>query len=267
MCESVDPDEPCGPPGESHVADSWSALGRGFSRRSLLLAAPVAAGVAVSMPAGTAHARAVPLRIYRGNRSRREVALSFDAGADRGNAEGILDLLGEHGITASFGMTGPWVRRNPDLAQRVANEGHHLINHSMTHRSFVRGGPGGRALTGRERFWELDQADAVYQEIMGVSSKPWFRPPFLALTWRGAQDCADRGYDHIAMCTRDSLGWKRIPKQYVIERCVGVAANGASMMFHVGKASTDFRALPGVIAGIAGRGFRMVSVKDIVRVE
>src|SRR3954454_19935507 len=48
----------------------------------------------------------------RGSGDRPEIALTFDAGADRGNAEQILDVLDQYGIKASFGMTGHWAKEN-----------------------------------------------------------------------------------------------------------------------------------------------------------
>jgi len=50
------------------------------------------------------------------------VALTFDAGADRGYAEPILDTLGKQGVPASFGMTGQWAEKNPDLVRRMVAE-------------------------------------------------------------------------------------------------------------------------------------------------
>ena len=72
-----------------------------------------------------------------GTSGRQEIALTFDAGADRGYAEEILDLLQAEGITASFGMMGRWAEANPDLLQRMVDEGHMLFNHSWSHPSFT----------------------------------------------------------------------------------------------------------------------------------
>lgn len=66
-----------------------------------------------------------------------EVALTFDAGADRGYAEAILDTLDEYGIKASFGITGHWAEENPDLVARMVEDGHMVFNHTWTHRSFT----------------------------------------------------------------------------------------------------------------------------------
>ena len=60
------------------------------------------------------------------------VALTFDAGADRGYAEDILDTLADAHIPATFGMTGQWASAYPELVQRMAADGHMLINHTRT---------------------------------------------------------------------------------------------------------------------------------------
>ena len=65
------------------------------------------------------------------------VMLTFDAGADRGYAEDILDTLAEEHVVASFGITGNWAKANPDLVRRMAADGHLVFNHTLDHRSFT----------------------------------------------------------------------------------------------------------------------------------
>jgi peptidoglycan/xylan/chitin deacetylase (PgdA/CDA1 family) len=61
------------------------------------------------------------------------VALTFDDGPDPGNTPKLLDLLGEHGIKATFSLVGWRARDNPDLVHRIAAEGHTVANHSWQH--------------------------------------------------------------------------------------------------------------------------------------
>ena len=67
----------------------------------------------------------------------RSIALTFDAGSDRGFAAQILDTLKANGIHATFGMTGQWAQKNADLVKRMVIEGHVLINHSWDHPDFT----------------------------------------------------------------------------------------------------------------------------------
>ncbi len=73
--------------------------------------------------------------IFRGNTNRKMVAFTFDAGADVGYTESILNTLKNNGIKSSFGLTGEWTEKNPSQTRRIANEGHELINHTLKHNS------------------------------------------------------------------------------------------------------------------------------------
>src|SRR5262249_56250089 len=116
-------------------------------------------GLRPPLPAAQSYAGA-PI-VSQGVRSRRSVALTFDAGADRGYAELILNVLKDRGVRASFGMTGLWARQNPDLVQRMATEGHQLMNHSWDHSSFTGLSTRTRAQTPAERWSQLDRPEAL----------------------------------------------------------------------------------------------------------
>ena len=45
----------------------------------------------------------------------------------------ILNVLKEKEVTASFFITGDFVKRFPDLTIRLANDGHVICNHSYSH--------------------------------------------------------------------------------------------------------------------------------------
>jgi hypothetical protein len=237
-----------------------------LSRRNLLLGGLPALGSAATFGAhATGSTPPVARQIYWGNRTRREVAITINADTGARGMGLVLDTLGENGITASFGLTGRWVKAHPLLSQRIVNEGHHLISHSMTHRSFTRGGPGGTALPRNQRWWELDQSEATFQDIVGVGAKPWFRPPYTSTNWSVARDCYLRGWDMIAMRSIDGLGWMRYPWQFVRTRCLNTARNGTIYLFHVGLGSTDPQALGPIIKGLQSRGYGMGSVPWVIR--
>src|SRR4029077_6018040 len=105
------------------------------------------------------------------------VALTFDAGADRGYAEYILELLQEQRIPAGFGITGLWAKANPDLVKRMAADGHLIINHTLDHRSFTGVSDQLGGLSATKRRAELDDADAIIAPLLGHSTKPWYRLP------------------------------------------------------------------------------------------
>src|SRR5690606_28095448 len=97
------------------------------------------------------------------------MVLTFDAGADRGYAGEILDILAAEDIRASFGMTGPWAVDNMDLVARMVNEGHHVMNHSWSHPHFPE-------LSSEERIEEVRSLETLLRDELGVELRPYFRP-------------------------------------------------------------------------------------------
>src|SRR4051794_29865868 len=205
----------------------------------------------------------VSLRVDRGPTECNAINLSFDAGADRGYAEMILDVLRDEKVPASFGMTGLWAQQNADLIQRMSEEGHELINHTWAHRSFT-GFSAGRPLGVAERRMDLDRTEELLVGMTGRSTKPMFRPPYGDLNDGALKDVADAGYDYTIMWTIDSLGWNHLGAAGIIQRCLSRAEPGAIILMHVGIESEDGPALHTLIAGLRERGFALVNITDLL---
>lgn len=63
------------------------------------------------------------------------VYLTLDEGYENGFTAAILDVLKEKQCPAVFFVTMPYVKENPQLVQRMIDEGHVLGNHSVNHPS------------------------------------------------------------------------------------------------------------------------------------
>lgn len=199
-----------------------------------------------------------------GESGRREIALTFDAGADRGYAEGILDLLQAEGIQASFGIMGQWAQENPDLLQRMIDEGHMLFNHSWTHASFTGVTTQAAPLTTEERWQELQLTEQAVLEVSGYQLQPWFRPPYGDYDEQSLRDLAAIGYTKVLLwsCdTRDSLG---ATAQEILDNCIYTAQPGRIVLMHVGGQSEAYAALPTAIAYLREQGFTFVRADRIL---
>lgn len=69
-------------------------------------------------------------------RTDQKVYLTFDNGYENGNTPAILDTLKDKNVRAVFFVTAQYVKENPDLIQRMIDEGHIIGNHSYHHPSF-----------------------------------------------------------------------------------------------------------------------------------
>lgn len=64
-----------------------------------------------------------------------KVYLTFDEGYENGYTPAILDTLKEKNVSAVFFVTSQFAKKNPQLVQRMIDEGHAVGNHSVTHPS------------------------------------------------------------------------------------------------------------------------------------
>lgn len=64
-----------------------------------------------------------------------EIHLTFDQGYEMGYTSKILDVLKEKGAKATFFLTGHYIETEPELIQRMIDEGHTLGNHGNKHLS------------------------------------------------------------------------------------------------------------------------------------
>jgi peptidoglycan-N-acetylglucosamine deacetylase len=202
--------------------------------------------------------------LIRGPATRRAVALTFDAGADRGFAEQILDTLAKEGVRAGFGMTGQWAHQHGDLVKRMGAEGHVFINHTFSHRSFTGLSTTSAPMPQAMRFSELDQTEEIIKSITGLTTKPYFRPPYGDYDASVNRDVGLRGYSSNVLWTVDSRGWMGLSAAEIAQRCLGLAEPGAIYVFHVGAASQDAQALPAVIAGLRSQGYEIVQFSSFL---
>ncbi len=181
--------------------------------------------------------------------------LTFDAGADRGYAEDILDTLAAAHVVASFGITGDWAKANADLVRRMAADGHLVFNHTLDHRSFTGVSDSLGGLSAAARRAELDDADAIIAPLIGHSTRPFYRLPYGDDDAHVAADVAADGYTRKIGWTVDSQGWRGLQSTDILARCMKLAGPGALYVFHVGRESQDGIALPRVIDGLREKGF------------
>ena len=203
---------------------------------------------------------------YYGDSGRREIALTFDLGSDRGYTEQVLDFLAERGILASFGMTGRWADENPDLVRRIAADGHMLFNHTWSHCSFTGASQPECQLTSEERLDEIRRTEDVIREITGgYDTRPYFRPPYGDTDDASLRDVLAAGYHITVMWTCDTLGWKQATPAEIVQRCAGTAEPGGILLLHVGSDGTDQEALPFLVDQLTADGYAFVTVEQILQ--
>ena len=108
---------------------------------------------------------------YLGDTGEKVLYLTFDAGYENGCTAQILDVLKAHRAPAAFFLVGNYLERNPELVQRMVDEGHTVGNHTWSH-------PDMSKIADRDAFArELGKVEEKYKEITGQELERYYRPP------------------------------------------------------------------------------------------
>lgn len=73
--------------------------------------------------------------IAMGNNEEKYVYLTFDEGYEAGYTSKLLDILKENNVKATFFITAHYLNTQPELVQRMIDEGHIVGNHTVNHKS------------------------------------------------------------------------------------------------------------------------------------
>jgi len=204
--------------------------------------------------------------LLNGGPNPKEIALTFDAGADAGYAGDILDLLRDEGIKASFGMTGQWAEANPDLVRRMVDEGHMLFNHTWDHGSLTGANTGLPAQTAEQVAKQIGDTEAVVIDLTGYDMKPYFRPPYGDYDETSLGYLAANGYYITVWWTCDTRGWDGWDAAKITGYCTTNIKNHEIILLHVGAgAPGDYESLPGMIAFFRDEGYAFVTVEEMLQ--
>lgn len=179
------------------------------------------------------------------------VYLTFDQGYENGNTPAILDALARNGVKATFFVTGAYVKNNPELVRRTAEEGHVVGNHTLNHPSL----PG--LVDDHEAFEsELAETARLYREVTGREMAHVMRPPMGEYSARSLWLTQRLGYESVfwGFAHRDWIVDDQPPVDVTVQRILGGSHPGAIFLLH-GVSSSDTQALDAAIKGLRAQGY------------
>ncbi len=185
-----------------------------------------------------------------------QVNLSFDVQGDPAQLMKILDILDQYGVRTTFFMQGEWMEQYPEATQEIARRGHELGNHSWTHLNFSE-------MTAEEVAKELNDTEALAQELTGQTTKPYFRPPFGSRSTVSLQTAFEQGYTTI-IWTYGADEWREgATAQTIFDNVYGNKAPGALYYTHTDR-QIIIDALPRIIEAFQADGFKLVTAGEIL---
>lgn len=196
--------------------------------------------------------RLVP--IYYVETNEKKVAFSFDASWGAERTEKIIEILRENELKTTFFLTGFWVEAYPEYVKLIAREGHEIGNHTLTH-------PHLNNLTAEEIRSELEKVEQMIEQVSGQKTI-LFRPPFGEYSNKVIETASELGYKSVQWSI-DSLDWKNLTKEEIVERVTSRAHKGAIILFHNnGLYTAD--ALPGIIDHYRRHKYTIVPVSELL---
>jgi peptidoglycan/xylan/chitin deacetylase (PgdA/CDA1 family) len=197
--------------------------------------------------------------------SRHVVALTFDAGANADAVTSILATLQRYGVSATFFLTGNFVRDFAAAARSIAAAGERIGDHTISH----------PYLTQLTDAAVREQIIGAAQQIIAVTGEtpaPLFRFPYGDADARTIALVNQAGYVPVRW-TVDTLGWEgtagHISTAVVAARVLAALRPGEIVLMHVGSnpddhTTFDADALPQVITELRALGYSFVTLDVLI---
>lgn len=200
----------------------------------------------------------------RGSAEFRLIALTFDDGPNPEYTPLILDTLRAEGIHATFFLVGREVEQYPELARRIAEEGHEIGSHTYSHKNMM-------GLATHSMQQEIARAEDAIARVCGEAPR-LFRPPRGLYDERLLEALRVRGYA-MALWSISSMDWTEASQSSMVHRLTRVVRNGDVILFHDnggivgnrgGSRTNTVHALPKVIHSLRNRGFGFATVSQLM---
>lgn len=186
------------------------------------------------------------------------IALTFDDGPHAVHTPRLLDILKAKNVKATFYVLGRLVETYPDIAKRIVAEGHEIANHTWSHPSLNKLG----AATVKR---EMDRTTAVIQKVTGVTPTT-MRPPYGATNARLNKRMDEEFGLKVIMWSVDPLDWKHRNAARITKEILEKTQPGGIVLAHdIHKTTID--AMAGTIDGLKAKGFRFVTVEQLLAME
>lgn len=194
--------------------------------------------------------------VYSVKTEEKVLSLTFDISWGEKMAPKVLDVLKQHGVKATFFLSGPWSKHHQDLVLRIKEEGHEIQSHGQAHVNFSGLGREGTARN-------IQAAHAILADL--TATKPrYIRPPNGDFNEISLQATREVGYETIIWSV-DSRDWLNPGVDAIAQRVLRLLHPGAIVLLHASDSckQTD-QALPAILAGLKAGGWRNLLLTEMM---
>ncbi len=196
--------------------------------------------------------RKVP--IYSVETQSKQVAISFDAAWGADKTQGIIDLLKEFDVGATFFLVGFWVDDYADMTKAIDDAGFEIGTHSNTHPDMAK-------LSKSTMKSELETSISKIKAITKKDVK-LFRAPFGSYNNDLIETATELSLKTIQWDV-DSLDWKGLSANEITSRVCSRVKNGSIILMH-NNSDNILDALRLTLNRLKIAGYKITSVSDLV---
>lgn len=195
----------------------------------------------------------MPQPIYRGNPNKKVVALMINVAWGNEYLEPILQTLAKHNVKATFFLDGTWLKKYPNIAQKIAAQQHEIGSHAYSH-------PMMSTLTAAQIAAELDKTNELIKNILQREVR-LFAPPSGDYNEQVVKIAWDRKMFTI-LWTLDTVDWRNPPVQDMVSRIVAKVQPGSLILMH--PTPSTAAGLEDMIKGIQDKGLYIDVVSEVI---
>ena len=196
--------------------------------------------------------------ISMGNKNSKKVYLTFDEGYEAGYTEKILEVLKQNEVKACFFITAHYVNTQPELVQKMINEGHIIGNHTVNHKSMP-------SLNLEEIKSEVMNLHTTIYQKYNYEMK-YIRPPKGEYSEETVSYCNTLGYTTVmwSFAYDDWDESKQQREEYAKKKILDNIHNGAVILLH-GNSKDNTNVLDYCIKEIKSMGYQFASLDEFER--
>nr|WP_256223615.1 delta-lactam-biosynthetic de-N-acetylase [Paenibacillus sp. 1_12] len=195
--------------------------------------------------------------IFLGDTEKKELFLTFDNGYENGFTAQLLNVLKDKKVPAAFFVTGHYVKDQPDLVKRMAEEGHIIGNHSWSH-------PDMSSISSGRIKEELDKVKVEISKLTSQNEVRYLRPPRGIFSDQMLGVSQSLGYTSVfwSVAYRDWDTKKQHGWNYAYEQVMAQLHPGAVILLHsVSKDNAE--AMGKIIDDARGQGYEFKSLDQM----
>ena len=189
--------------------------------------------------------------VYSGDKELKRVSLMFNIYENEEVVLGILKVLEEKGVKATFFMGGCFADDNRELLIKIKDSGNELANHGYFHKDH-------KKLTEEENRKEIYNTEQVIKALSGVKTN-LFAPPSGSFSKTTVLVAKNLGYK-VVMWSKDTIDWRDSDEKLIFSRATKNLENGDLVLMH--PKEHTLKALPKIIDYYLESGFKVVTVSE-----